>query len=170
MNPGQIEPDLFRHIMRNVPAAVAIVTYGNGEMRFGLTATAICSVSASPPQILACINRKSSSHDVLVESGRFAVNFLGDEQTDLAQSFSGAVPAGERFTRGNWRTLASGSPALTDAIAMFDCATVRTIQADTHTIFLGRVVEARAAQGKPLLYKAGSYSTLVSSPADQQGL
>lgn len=163
-----IDPELFRRVMRNVPSAVAIVTYGEGARRFGLTATAICSVSAEPAQLLVCVNRQTSSHDALAESGQFAVNFLGHTQSTIAHRFSGAVPPAERFEQGDWTTLASGCPVLGDAIAAFDCVTVRRIDADTHTIFLGRVVHACAAEGEPLLYRDGAYSRLAPHVSERR--
>lgn len=161
-----IAPELFRQVMRNVPSAVAIVTYGGGSSRFGLTATAICPVSAEPAQMLVCVNRRTSSHDALVTGGRFAVNFLAQAQSALAEGFSGAVPPTERFAHGDWGTLVSGCPVLNDAIAVFDCTTVRIVEADSHTILFGRVVEARAAEGEPLLYRAGAYSRLALHSPD----
>ena len=51
--------EVFRASMRNVPSAVAILTAHADGADFGMTATAVCSLAANPPKLLACVNRTS---------------------------------------------------------------------------------------------------------------
>ena len=51
----------------------------------------MCSVSAEPPQLLACVNRRSETHRVIDQSRVFAVNVLASDQQHLAQIFAGAT-------------------------------------------------------------------------------
>ena len=53
------------------------------------TATAVCSVSAEPPQLLACVT--AETHRVIDQSRVFAVNVLASDQQHLAQIFAGAT-------------------------------------------------------------------------------
>ncbi|WP_299452255.1 flavin reductase family protein [uncultured Pigmentiphaga sp.] len=48
--------------MRRIPSAVAIASTSYDRERRGLTATAVCSVSAEPPQLLACVNKQVRAH------------------------------------------------------------------------------------------------------------
>ena len=77
-----IDNDTFRTGMRHFAGHVCLVTttHPSGE-RAGLTATAVCSVSAEPPTILICVNRQNSSHAVIRESKIFVVNVLALEDT-----------------------------------------------------------------------------------------
>ena len=75
--------------MRRLAAGVTIVTTGVSPHRFGLTATAVTSVSADPPTLLACINRDSDSFGPIIRNGRFAVNLLGPGHQELAGRFGG---------------------------------------------------------------------------------
>jgi flavin reductase len=45
-----VTDDEFKTVMRQVVSSVVIVTARSGKIRNGLTATAICSVSADPPR------------------------------------------------------------------------------------------------------------------------
>ena len=104
--------------------------------------------------LLACVNREAGAHDPTLQSRVFCVNVLGARHLDLAAQFSSSSRVPERFTTGNWGTLATGAPVLMDALASFDCLLGQTLRAETHTVLTGRVqaVEHRPGAGAaPLL-------------------
>lgn len=158
----------FRAAMRELAAGVTIVTAGAGDGRRGLTATAVCSVSVEPPTLLACINRATEGHAAIAESGAFCVNVVAAEHRVLADRFAGRDGArgASRFDVGDWDSLETGAPALGDALAVFDCRVVETIEWGTHTIFIGAVVGTRTrvalAEADPaahgLVYRAGAFA------------
>jgi len=159
---GLISPEAYRAAMRFVPAAVTIVTARHDGERNGLTATAVASVSAEPPQLLICINRQASAEPLIVGSARFAVNVLSQDHRDLAERFSRSkLPSDARFETGGWIDLPSGVPALADAIAVFDCLMVQHSVLGTHSLFIGEVVGVTTAAGEPLLYHAGRFRQLT---------
>ena len=55
-----IDAAAFKKGMRHLAASVTLITTRHRELRGGLTATAVCSVSAEPPQILVCVNKTAS--------------------------------------------------------------------------------------------------------------
>lgn len=158
----------FKSAMRRLAAGVTIVaTDGRGRPN-GLTATAVCSLSAEPPQLLVCINRNSAPNAAIARAGRFSVNVLATRHKALALRFAGAtgVQGAERFERGEWTVARTGAPVLADAIAFFDCTLVDAIESGTHTVFIGRVRAARAHRnGAPLLYAAGAFQALARKAA-----
>ncbi len=155
---GLIDKATFRACMRGVPGAVCLVTTVHAGFRSGLTATAVCSVSADPPQMLVCVNRSSSAQAVIVAAGRFGVSYLAQHQQGVADVFSASLD--DRFDHGEWVELGSGVPLLKDAAAAFDCVVVQMIEAGTHTIFIGAIVAAVAQDVPNLIYKQGSYAVL----------
>ena len=151
----------FKAAMRQVAASVAIVTAHAGGRRNGLTVTAACSVAASPPTILVCINRNASAEALIEESGAFAVNFLTDRQHGIARLFSTSkLSPEERFANGEWGVLATGSPVLEGTVASFDCRVESRFVAGTHHIYLGRVVGVTSLDQEVLLYRDGSFRRL----------
>jgi flavin reductase (DIM6/NTAB) family NADH-FMN oxidoreductase RutF len=56
-----IDHATFRAAMARFPGAVTIITARQGTERRGITATAVCSVSAEPPSLLVCVNRKTGT-------------------------------------------------------------------------------------------------------------
>ncbi len=64
------EPALFREAMARLGAAVHIITTQGSAGKAGFTATAVASVSDSPPTVLVCLNRKSQITPVMRENKR----------------------------------------------------------------------------------------------------
>ena len=50
-----IDPGAFRAAMARFPGAVTIITARHGSERRGITATAVCSVTADPPIVWLCV-------------------------------------------------------------------------------------------------------------------
>jgi flavin reductase (DIM6/NTAB) family NADH-FMN oxidoreductase RutF len=166
-----VTPQIFMQGMRQLASGVTLITTAHEGRRAGLTATAVCSVSAEPPQLLACINRRSETHLVIDQSGVFAINVLASDQQRLARIFAGAgdVYGDSRFDQTGWTELATGAPVLVTCRASFDCRVVERMAAATHSIFIGKV-EAITLQPDlaPLVYVEGDYGLIAPlfSPAD----
>jgi flavin reductase (NADH)/flavin reductase len=167
--PGStIDSASFRAGMRQLAGGVCIITsLSAARGRAGLTATAVCSVSAEPPVLLICVHRDNRSHDVIRDAGVFAVNVLDIADQALAHRFAGSVAGDERFHGARWTRLLTGAPVLESALASFDCRIGQTLDAGTHRVLLGEVQAVRLgpAGGRPLLYAHGSYGGFAASLA-----
>jgi len=108
----------FRAAMANLSSAVNVITTDGPLGRAGMTVSAACSVTDSPPTMLVCVNRSARSHDILVANGRICVNVLGAEHEDLARHFAGATsaPPAERFTDEAWDLTTEDVPVLRGAL------------------------------------------------------
>jgi flavin reductase (DIM6/NTAB) family NADH-FMN oxidoreductase RutF len=165
-----IEPEIFKSGMRRLAAGVSIITTTGADGPRGLTATAVCSVSVVPPILLCCINRNSSAHDTIRDSGILAVNFLAGPDRELATRFGGAETRESRFVQGSWITLATGAPILDTALASFDCRVVSASDGASHSIFFAEVIELRiGAAADPLLYFEGAYGGFAATQARPLG-
>ena len=154
--------DSFKSGMRRFASGVALITSADNGNCAGLIATAISSVSTSPPTLLVCVNKNASAHDVIDRSGLFGVNLLRADDLELVDVFSKSTRRAERFTSGEWRTLVTGAPMLASALACFDCQVVQRLAYETHTIFLGEVMQVKIAEQDvdPLLYMDSTFRRL----------
>jgi flavin reductase (NADH) len=158
-----VNVEQFRLAMRSLAGAVNIVSTAHSGHRYGMTATAVCSATAEPPSVLACINKLATTHNAVAKAGVFCVNVLRSEDWELSTMFAGAQAGEVRFRAREWTHLATGAPVLTDALASFDCRVVKTLDHGTHTVFLGEVESILIGKkGKPLLYAGGQYAKLAS--------
>ncbi len=160
--------DDFRSAMRQLAATVCVVTAGQGDARRGLTATAVCSLSMTPPSMLVCVNRLGAAHRAITASGAFCVNILAADQHDVARRFAGQTgDAGEnKFGLGEWSTLATGAPALDGALVNLDCSLSSDVETESHSIFVGRVMQVRFGTTKsPLLHYDRNFFSLANQAA-----
>ena len=156
-----IDAAAFKKGMRHLAASVTLITTRHGDLRGGLTATAVCSVSAEPPQILVCVNKTASAHDPIGEAGVFCVNILAPDHRKIAERFAGmdGVEGDERFAdMGDWSMLTTGAPVLKGCPVSFDCKLVTKVEAGTHTIYIGEIVDiALDPKAHALLYCDGAF-------------
>ena len=155
----------YRALMRHQAGAVAIVAAGEEGARAGLTATAVSSLSDSPPTILVCIGKDSDTHKVISKTECFSVNVLANDQQDIAERFAGrhGHKGEEKFRGLVWDNLITGAPLLTNALANLDCELLEQHKSTTHTIFIGKVIAGRFRdEAEPLLYFRGDYWDLTS--------
>jgi flavin reductase (DIM6/NTAB) family NADH-FMN oxidoreductase RutF len=158
----QVDAAQFKLGMRQLTAGVTIVTTAIGKERRGLTATAVCSLSAEPPTLLACVSREAGAHDPTLQSRVFCVNLLATHHRELATLFADPEKGAERFESGDWGILESGAPVLMDSLASFDCILGQTMRADTHTVLTGRVQAVRSDDSlEPLLYSRGVFGSFA---------
>ncbi|SON53776.1 FMN reductase (NADH) RutF [Hartmannibacter diazotrophicus] len=156
--PAGTEPDAahveaFKRAMGLMAGAVTVITAGHNGAARGLTATAVCSVSIAPPTLLICVNKFGEAHDAIAGSGHFCVNILSEADRPVADRFAGreGLAGAEKFSGARWISLASGSPALEDALVNIDCKVAEMVEAFTHTVFFGTVLDVRLGETRPPL-------------------
>ena len=155
-----VDPDNFRAAMRKFASSVTVITTSNAGTHHGMTATAVCSVSADPPTILVVVNRTARTHPLIGAAGVFTVNLLTQEQQGLANRFSGHHP--DQFGGIDYReTALTGSPVFDGVASFLECRLVSQLDVGTHTVFFGRVLHCGGSEAAPLLYHEGSYRDLV---------
>lgn len=138
---------------------IATVMAADGSPQ-GFTANSFTSVSAEPPLVLLCIDRRANILPYFQEANHFAINILSREQKELSMRF--AARGLDRFSGVEWRRGVGEAPLLDGALAQFECARREVWEAGDHLVFLGEVVAARHDDGAPLLYYASGYRELLT--------
>ena len=151
----------FRNAMSKLAAAVNIITTEGPAGRAGFTASAVCSVTDSPPTLLVCLNRSASVYEFFKENMVLCVNTLALEHKDLSGVFGGKTALEERFNQGSWSTLSTGSPVLEDASISFDCKIKLISSVGTHDILICEVLDIKHKPDcKSLIYFDRDYHQL----------
>lgn len=151
--------------MSRLGAAVNLITTDGSAGRHGMIASAVCSVTDTPPTILVCVNRTSLANDKLKANGSLCVNILGRSHRGLSDKFSNrALSIEERFGEPDrWTKLDTGSPALIDAAVVLDCRLADISEVGTHSVFFCSVVGVRLGQKEDaLIYFDRTYHSLAS--------
>ena len=154
-----IEATDFRNAMSLLTTAVNVITTSGETGMHGFTASAVCSVTDTPPMLLVCMNQSSRSHAHFVENKVLAVNVLSTQHEQLSNAFaSSKFSSEERFNLGEWSALETGSPILQDALVSFDCEIQDIQQVGTHSIFMCRVLQVQQSdQEESLVYFNRAY-------------
>lgn len=151
--------DAFIRAMASVASSVTVVTTDGPGGRFGQTVSSFCSVSADPPQMLACLRSESPICRAIEANARFAINILSDSQAPVANNFAGRAERGAPydFSAGNWVEDPQGCPILPYVPASFSCALENCVRSGSHSIYIGGVVSVSLAEASPLIYRSRAY-------------
>jgi flavin reductase (DIM6/NTAB) family NADH-FMN oxidoreductase RutF len=153
----------FRSAMSQLAAGVVMVTCHVGGKPWGLTVSACCSVSMSPPLLLVSLGAGTTSARAIQADGAFGVSLLGQTLIDVARF--GSAPGQPKFVQDSCRSDpgSSRSPVVAGALAHVDCVLERDVPAGDHVLLIGEVrsvvLTADEHEG-PLVYHNRSYHRL----------
>jgi flavin reductase (DIM6/NTAB) family NADH-FMN oxidoreductase RutF/CheY-like chemotaxis protein len=139
---------------------VYIVTVQDEGQINGVTTPWVTQLSYDPPMVMVAISPLRKCHEMITNSGQFAVNVLASGQVDVASrfglttgremdKFEGVVP--ERTPAGN--------PLLPNVVAYIDCELVKTVAVGDHSLFVGEVIGAEVLDLtlSPLTFEPSDY-------------
>jgi flavin reductase len=158
-----ISTETFKLGFRRLASGVSCVTTKWNGQQHGFVATSVSSLCGDPPTLIVCVNRTVSGHDPISESGILCVNVLCHGDRGIATLFGDKDRRQSRFSGQDWTEMRTGAPVLREALVAFDCVLDTQIPYGTHTIFIGRIVDALvrgSSTESPLLYFDGSFREL----------
>ncbi len=148
-----VDRERMRRVMGHFASGVTIVSTRHEGSDYGLTASAVSSLSLDPPMLLICVNKISNTRNAIEASGVFAVNILRESQSEVARKFATSRP--DKFTGLSVSYGDLGVPLLDNMLATIECRVVESVSGGTHTVFLAEVEAAQAREGMPLAYFRG---------------
>lgn len=145
----------IKGVHRKFVTGVTIVTAMDGDRPRGLAVNAFSSISVTPPLVMVCVQRTSSTYEPLFRAGHMGISILASDQLPVASVF--ATKREDKFAGLRWTPAANGSPLIDHSAAALEARIEERLQTATHTIFVGRVVEATHSERPPLIYSAGGF-------------
>jgi flavin reductase (DIM6/NTAB) family NADH-FMN oxidoreductase RutF len=131
-------------LFRRLSLGVYVVGVAHGARRDAFTAAWLMQASFDPPLLALGLNPQNASAPLLHASGAFAVSVLKRGQLELARRFGTRSGRDQDKLAGvRWHPGRSGAPALSEALAFFDCELTGSFPAGDHELVLGRVVGGR---------------------------
>ena len=161
-----VDAKTFKEAMGRFASGVTVVTVHTEDGDYGMTASAFCSLSLSPPLVLVCVNKGNTTHARLLAADGFAINILGAGQVAASNQYAGygTQPQSDFTDHGAARGLVSGAPLLDGALAWLDCTRHAVHDGGDHSIFVGAVqgvmLHGAREDAQPLLYALGRYRAL----------
>jgi len=149
---------LNRGLFRVTHGLYILTATRNGQMN-GQCLDALMQVTNNPPRIAIGVGAKSLTHEMIAESGRFAVSVLDRENEQCPEvirrfGFQSGRDA-DKFAEFAHEKTEHGIPYLPDAVAVYECTVIpeMTVDLGTHSLFVASVDRAGTADGgEPLTY------------------
>src|SRR5947209_20386148 len=159
-----VSPELFRDVIRHLASGVTVITSMSKGAPVGLTATAVCSVSATPPLLLVSLTTTSNTAQGVQKTGAFAVHLLSHAAKSYAEQFASTTK--DHFEGIEYHVdEATGVPILNESLGYFVAVVEQAVPVTDHILFVGRVVscELKDKEPHPLLYFDRNYRKLSSA-------
>ncbi len=126
------------------PSIAAVIGARDGDKINFMAAAWHTGVSHSPPLYMVSIAPKRHTHDMIVRSGEFTVNFLPLDQLKIVHG-CGIVSGADLDKVNKLRIPLEEStivkcPTIKSAYAAYECQVVHQYPAGNHTLFVGEVV------------------------------
>jgi len=157
---GEDQHRELRRVLGSFGTGVTVVTSCGPDGRpVGVTANSFTSVSLDPPIVVWSLQATSPSLDAFLSCGRFVINVLALEQSDLSRSF--ARPSADKFAGVLWHASEFGLPVLESCGATIECRLIESLAVGDHVMLLGGVERHARRDKEPLIYCRGNYSQAV---------
>jgi flavin reductase (DIM6/NTAB) family NADH-FMN oxidoreductase RutF len=153
-----VDPFVFRRVMGHFPTGVTVLTTLDGGVPHGMTANSVTSVSLDPVLILVCLMREARTALAIQRAGRFAVNFLAENQEQMSRRFG--IAGQDHFDGLEVEEDESGLPLLPGCTAYLVCRVTDIVPAGDHDVVLAEVEKAHERGGNPLVFHLGGYKRL----------
>src|SRR5579871_2282822 len=129
-------PDLAAALGR-VPSGLFILTLCREDFETGMLASWVQQCSFDPPQVSIAVKPDRPVNALLTDGAAFALNVLGEGQTDLLKHFGRGFAPGEPAFEGVALERADGgTPILTAALAHLECQVVGRSPAGDHDLVI----------------------------------
>jgi len=142
--------------LQKISYGMYVIGSKSGERLNGQIANTVIQTTSEPPNIAICINKQNLTHEFIEVSGVFSASVLSEE-TPMPFIGHFGFKSGrdlDKFEGVNYRAGETGVPIVLDnATAFIEAEVVGAMDAVSHTMFLGRVIDCDLlAEGKPMTY------------------
>ena len=122
---------------------VYIVSAMDGKRPTGCTANSIMQITSDPASVAVSINHDNYTNKCIKETGKFAFSILA-EDSDASLIGNFGFKSGidnDKFENVDYEVV-EGVPVVKDTCGYVVCEVIDKMETSSHTVFLGKVVEA----------------------------
>lgn len=133
-----------------------LVTSKKGDKINSQVANTVFQITSEPPTIAVSINKKNFTHECISECKKFTISILSKD-TPLKFIGNFGFKSGRdvnKFENVNYKIGVTGVPIVLDnTVGYIELETIATFDVGTHTIFVGKVVNAEVLNDtEPMTY------------------
>ncbi len=132
-----------KNAFRQLSYGIYVVSTWDKGRATGCTANSAMQITSEPATIAVSINHDNYTNQCIQDTGKFAVSILG-ENSDPGIIGTFGFKSGRDSNKFNEvkQELRECMPVVADACAYAVCEVVDKMETSTHTVFLGKVLDA----------------------------
>ncbi|MCB2222886.1 MAG: flavin reductase family protein [Actinobacteria bacterium] len=137
-----VAAETVNRVLWKIPNVLCLVGSRAGDRWNGMTASWVTQVAMDPVLVAVGIDAASLTRELIAEGGSFTVNLWPRDDTRTFVKFS--KPADKDGMTLNGRPIregVTGAPVFEEAAAYLDCRVWKTVDAGSHALVLGEVVD-----------------------------
>ena len=143
-----------KKVLYDLSYGVYLTTTMDGERPTGCVTNSVMQITSEPATVAVSINHDNYTNGCISRSGRFAVSVLS-ETSDPSIIGTFGFQSGKtvnKFDSVEYEQKAN-LPVVKDSCAWIVCEVIDRMETATHTVFLGKVVDAdEQGAGEPMTY------------------
>jgi flavin reductase (DIM6/NTAB) family NADH-FMN oxidoreductase RutF/rubredoxin len=139
---------------RNLSYGVYIISAWDDGRPTGCTANSAMQITSDPATIAISINHDNYTNKCIEETGRFGISILGEDSDSTIIGTFG-FQSGKNVNKfDSVKYEVKGyMPIVMEACAYITCEVINKMETDTHTVFLGKVLDADVlSKDDPMTY------------------
>ena len=137
---------------RKLSYGIYLISSLDGDRPTGCIANSAMQITSDPASIAISINHDNYTNSCIERTGKFAISILS-ENTDPGIIGTFGFQSGKnvnKFDSVSYKTV-EGLPVIEDACAYIVCQVVNKMETDSHTVFLGKVLDADNLENAPAM-------------------
>lgn len=132
-----------KNAFRQLSYGVYVISTWDKGRATGCTANSAMQITSEPATIAVSINHDNYTNQCIQETGKFAISILGENSEPGIIGTFGFKSGRDNNKFEEVEQVTKGfMPVVADACAYIICEVIDKMETSTHTVFLGKVVEA----------------------------
>jgi len=130
------------NVFRNISYGVYVISSMDGDRPTGCTANSVMQVTSSPATIAVSINHDNYTNECIKRENKFAISILSEE-SDASIIGTFGFRSGrdtDKFDHVLYE-IKENLPIVKDSCGYIICKVIDKMEAETHTVFLGEVID-----------------------------
>lgn len=128
-------------ILRDLTYGVYVIGCYDGDKKVGCIANSVMQITSNPASIAISINHDNYTNECIKKNNKFSISILNEESNSniigtFGFSSSKVVDKYKKFEN----EVIEGVPVIKDSNGYIVCDVVSTLETETHTIFVGKVI------------------------------
>ena len=132
-----------KNAFRQLSYGVYVVSTWDKGRATGCTANSVMQITSDPATIAVSINHDNYTNQCIQDTGKFAISVLGENSSPRIIGTFGFKSGrdNDKFEEVE-QTVKGFMPVVADACAWIACEVIDKMETSTHTVFLGKVLDA----------------------------